>query len=99
MKKFFLAMLMSLAMVSPLLAGGTGITRQNYTAYDGTYLGRSYTNPYGQSRYYNSYGQRSGYSYQYGPYTRYYGQSNAYLGDTLNRGNGVNVVRPYGSIR
>lgn len=98
MAKFALALLLVLGMVAPL-QGGNGVTTQRYVDGRGNYLGRSYTNQRGQSYYYDRYGQKSGYSYQYGPYTRYYGQHSQYLGDVLKRQNGLNVVRPYGSVR
>lgn len=76
------------------LYGGNGVTRQTYV-YNGTVIGRSYTNNLGQTRYYDNNGRRIGYSYQYGPYTRYYNYNSRYLGDVLNNRSGVGVVRPY----
>jgi hypothetical protein len=93
MTKIAYAFCLLLAMVTSL-HGGNGVTTQYYTDSRGYYLGRSYTNQQGQTYYYNRYGQKSGYSYQYGPATRYYGQHNQYLGDVLKRSNGLNVVRP-----
>ncbi len=94
MVKFIKAIVLVLVMGASLY-GDNGVTRQTYTSRNGTIIGRSYTNKNGQTRYYNQNGVRIGYSYQYGPYTRYYGSHNQYLGDVLSRKNGTNLVRPY----
>lgn len=94
MVKFIKAIVLVLVMGASLY-GGNGVTRQTYTSRDGTIIGRSYTNNNGQTRYYAPNGVRAGYSYQYGPYTRYYNSHNQYLGDVLSRKNGANLIRPY----
>jgi len=99
MRRLIFGFVAFLSMVTPLLAG-SGVTRQTYVDNRGNYLGRSYTNQSGQTRYYNYWGQPSGFSQQYGPTTRYYGgRSNIYLGDILTRPNGIQVIRPYNTIR
>lgn len=98
MFKLIKALVLVLAMGASLY-GDNGVTRQTYTSKDGTIIGRSYTNNRGQTRYYAPNGARIGFSYQYGPYTRYYGSHNQYLGDVLSRKNGTNLVRQYRGSR
>ena len=98
MLKFIKTLFLVLVMGASLY-GGNGVTRQTYTSRDGTIIGRSYTNNNGQTRYYAPDGSRTGYSYQYGTYTRYYNSHNQYLGDVLSRKNNTNLIRLYRKSR